>query len=138
MSSLCRGHANLLCIVPIFSYVTPKGTALIAFLGGAVTKKGVLRRRRVPQRFRRVRLPSPHRVLEAVCSGRSRRGGQAILFLSFGTMNTLATAVDFTKTSLYISLASIAFNPTAWNIVARNGQSSRMFFRRRRCINFET
>ena len=26
MSSLCRGHANLLCIVPIFSYVTPKGT----------------------------------------------------------------------------------------------------------------
>ncbi|EIM91821.1 phospholipid methyltransferase [Stereum hirsutum FP-91666 SS1] len=34
--------------------------------------------------------------------------------------NTLATAVDFSKTSLYISLASIAFNPTAWNIVARN------------------
>ena len=26
VSSLCRGHANLLCIVPIFSYVTPKGT----------------------------------------------------------------------------------------------------------------
>ncbi|KAI5822041.1 hypothetical protein K523DRAFT_379305, partial [Schizophyllum commune Tattone D] len=26
VSSLCRGHANLLCIVPNFSYVTPKGT----------------------------------------------------------------------------------------------------------------
>ena len=26
MSSLCRGHANILCIVPNFSYVTPKGT----------------------------------------------------------------------------------------------------------------
>ena len=25
MSSLCRGHANLLCIVPIFSYASPKG-----------------------------------------------------------------------------------------------------------------
>lgn len=44
-------------------------------------------------------------------------------FLSFDTMSsTLATAVDFSKTSLYISLASIAFNPTAWNIVARNGR----------------
>ncbi|PPR02531.1 hypothetical protein CVT24_001957 [Panaeolus cyanescens] len=28
--------------------------------------------------------------------------------------------VDFNKTSLTISLLSIAFNPTAWNIVARN------------------
>ncbi len=28
VSSLCRGHANLLCIVPIFSYVTPKGTII--------------------------------------------------------------------------------------------------------------
>ncbi|KAH9476783.1 Phosphatidyl-N-methylethanolamine N-methyltransferase [Psilocybe cubensis] len=28
--------------------------------------------------------------------------------------------VDVNKTSLYISLLSIAFNPTAWNIVARN------------------
>jgi hypothetical protein len=25
VSSLCRGHANLLCIVPIFSYASPKG-----------------------------------------------------------------------------------------------------------------
>ena len=34
MSSLCRGHANLLCIVPIFSYVTPKGTLVVlAFFG---------------------------------------------------------------------------------------------------------
>jgi len=31
--------------------------------------------------------------------------------------------VDFGKKSLLLSLASIAFNPTAWNIVARNGES---------------
>ena len=29
--------------------------------------------------------------------------------------------VDLTKSSLAICLLSIAFNPTAWNIVARNG-----------------
>ena len=29
--------------------------------------------------------------------------------------------VDITKSSLAICLLSIAFNPTAWNIVARNG-----------------
>ncbi|KAI0310777.1 phospholipid methyltransferase [Amylostereum chailletii] len=28
--------------------------------------------------------------------------------------------IDTTKTSLFLSLAAIAFNPTAWNIVARN------------------
>lgn len=31
--------------------------------------------------------------------------------------------VDFDQQSLLISLAAIAFNPTAWNIVARNGAS---------------
>jgi hypothetical protein len=30
VSSLCRGHANLLCIVPIFSYASPKGAIVIA------------------------------------------------------------------------------------------------------------
>jgi len=35
-------------------------------------------------------------------------------------MSTLLKYVDFSKPSLYFSLASIAFNPTAWNIVARN------------------
>ncbi|PPR00821.1 hypothetical protein CVT26_012462 [Gymnopilus dilepis] len=30
------------------------------------------------------------------------------------------TLVDLNKTSLYISLLAITFNPTAWNIVARN------------------
>jgi len=35
-------------------------------------------------------------------------------------MSTLLKYVDFSKSSLYCSLASIAFNPTAWNIVARN------------------
>jgi hypothetical protein len=29
VSSLCRGHANLLCIVPIFSYASPKGAIAI-------------------------------------------------------------------------------------------------------------
>ena len=29
MSSLCRGHANLLCIVPIFSYASPKGAIVV-------------------------------------------------------------------------------------------------------------
>lgn len=32
--------------------------------------------------------------------------------------------VDFSKTSLLVSLASITFNPLAWNIVARNGTST--------------
>lgn len=35
-------------------------------------------------------------------------------------MSALLKLVDFSKPSLYYSLASIAFNPTAWNIVARN------------------
>ncbi|KAK7680783.1 hypothetical protein QCA50_016091 [Cerrena zonata] len=35
-------------------------------------------------------------------------------------MASLFSAVDFSKQSLWFSLASIAFNPTAWNIVARN------------------
>lgn len=35
-------------------------------------------------------------------------------------MSALLNHVDLSKPSLYFSLASIAFNPTAWNIVARN------------------
>ena len=35
----------------------------------------------------------------------------------------LSTLVDFTQRSLLISVTAIAFNPTAWNIVARNGAS---------------
>ncbi|KAI0759607.1 phospholipid methyltransferase [Irpex lacteus] len=35
-------------------------------------------------------------------------------------MSSLSSFVDFSKTSLWISLAAIVFNPTAWNIVARN------------------
>ena len=38
--------------------------------------------------------------------------------------SSLSTLVDFSKSSLLISVAAIAFNPTAWNIVARNGASS--------------
>jgi methylene-fatty-acyl-phospholipid synthase len=37
--------------------------------------------------------------------------------VSFVLENTV-----FEKKSLLISLASITFNPTAWNLVARNGQ----------------
>jgi len=35
----------------------------------------------------------------------------------------LFSLVDFSKSSLTMVLLSIAFNPTAWNIVARNGAS---------------
>ena len=37
-------------------------------------------------------------------------------------MASLLKHVDLSKPSLYLSLASITFNPTAWNIVARNGE----------------
>ncbi len=36
---------------------------------------------------------------------------------------SLSALVDASKTSLFLSLGSITFNPTAWNIVARNGKS---------------
>lgn len=39
----------------------------------------------------------------------------------FFTMDAFSSIVDTSATSLYISVLSIAFNPTAWNIVARNG-----------------
>jgi len=39
-------------------------------------------------------------------------------------MSALLKHIDFSKPSLLYSLASIAFNPTAWNIVARNGERS--------------
>jgi len=35
-------------------------------------------------------------------------------------MSSLLSTVDFSQNSLYLSLLSIAFNPTAWNIVAQN------------------
>merc|ERR1712000_785090 len=38
-------------------------------------------------------------------------------------LQELAKYVDFDKKFLYISAASIAFNPTFWNIVARQGPS---------------
>lgn len=36
--------------------------------------------------------------------------------------------VDYTKPSFQISLLAIAFNPTAWNIVARNGMLLLQFY----------
>lgn len=33
--------------------------------------------------------------------------------------------VDYTKPSFQLSVLAIAFNPTAWNIVARNGKCFR-------------
>lgn len=32
-----------------------------------------------------------------------------------------STLVDWSQKTLWLSIASIAFNPTAWNIVAQNG-----------------
>jgi hypothetical protein len=37
---------------------------------------------------------------------------------------SLSAFVDASKTSLFLSLGSIAFSPAMWNIVARNGKSS--------------
>ncbi len=37
---------------------------------------------------------------------------------------SLSALVDASKTSLFLSLGSITFNPTAWNIVARNGMTN--------------
>jgi len=37
----------------------------------------------------------------------------------------LANLIDLSKPSLYVSLASIAFNPTFWNIVAQNEHHNR-------------
>ena|SRR5882757_5951995 len=34
----------------------------------------------------------------------------------------MSALLDVSKTSLFLSLGSITFNPTAWNIVARNGK----------------
>ena len=36
-------------------------------------------------------------------------------------VNLFNSSVDLDQPSLAISLLAIAFNPTAWNIVARNG-----------------
>jgi hypothetical protein len=39
-----------------------------------------------------------------------------------GLKSLVLDNVDWSKKSLLLSLVSIAFNPTAWNIVARNGE----------------
>ncbi|KAH6904385.1 methylene-fatty-acyl-phospholipid synthase [Coprinopsis sp. MPI-PUGE-AT-0042] len=41
-------------------------------------------------------------------------------FISIDTGATFDSLVDFSKSSLLLSLGAIIFNPTAWNIVARN------------------
>lgn len=38
-------------------------------------------------------------------------------------LSALPDYVDTSKKSFWVSLFAIAFNPTAWNIVARNGES---------------
>ena len=45
-------------------------------------------------------------------------------------MNLIIAFVDTSKMSLYISLGTIALNPIAWNIVARDGE-----FHRRACFD---
>ena len=44
-------------------------------------------------------------------------------FCAMSALFDLASVIDVSKQSLLISVAAIAFNPTAWNIVARNGTS---------------
>lgn len=41
---------------------------------------------------------------------------------------TLDSLIDTSKPSLWIALAAIAFNPTAWNIVAQNGKVTPKLF----------
>lgn len=44
-------------------------------------------------------------------------------FLDTITIPPFEDIIDVNQPSLYFSLAAIAFNPTFWNIVARNGKS---------------
>jgi len=41
----------------------------------------------------------------------------------------VGTVLDWSKTSLFLSLLSITFNPTAWNIVARNEYNNKTITR---------
>ena len=43
-----------------------------------------------------------------------------------GLKSLVLDNVDWSKKSFLLSLASIAFNPTAWNIVARNGKFTQL------------
>jgi hypothetical protein len=47
--------------------------------------------------------------------------GDSVLNHDVAAMS-LSALIDTSKTSLFISLGSITFNPTVWNIVARNGK----------------
>lgn len=71
------------------------------------------------------------RVTVTVTSDRprmSRRGDASQTSACLSTaMSVLLSSVDWSKTSLLVSLAAIAFNPTAWNIVARNGECNVTF-----------
>lgn len=53
---------------------------------------------------------------------RARRALQIVLSRQRTATRTTMQWVDLSKTSLLVSLASITFNPLAWNIVARNGK----------------
>lgn len=43
-------------------------------------------------------------------------------------MEAFSSVVNTSATSLYVSLLSVAFNPTAWNIVAQNGEQISIVF----------
>ncbi|KAJ3500066.1 hypothetical protein NLJ89_g9953 [Agrocybe chaxingu] len=49
--------------------------------------------------------------------------------MSSKLLSQLESSIDLSKTSLLFSLASIVFNPTAWNIVARNEYSNKTITR---------
>jgi hypothetical protein len=53
---------------------------------------------------------------------RHSRRVQDLVSIRMTASISLIDYVDFSKTSLAISLLSIVFNPTAWNIIARNGR----------------
>lgn len=42
-------------------------------------------------------------------------------------LSALPSYIDTSKTSLWISVFAIAFNPIAWNIIARNGTQLVLF-----------
>ena len=65
--------------------------------------------------------------------------GRAFVFrATTAIMSALLSAVDWSKPSLLISIAAITFNPTAWNIVARNGMRDSTFGHRDSCSSETT
>ena len=54
---------------------------------------------------------------------------------SLPPLKMVATLVDWSQTSFWISVAAIAFNPTAWNIVAQNGEQNKLIMSKQALTN---